>query len=105
MWGGAGCRAPRQGLPAAAGRSQCPAAFPCPAAVQGSTPPEQLPVWVSWPLRIKAKGRLASLEQAAAVQRGEVLEGHVVMWGNTAFESRSNEGITAQQEEVRAEVR
>ena len=40
----------------------------------------------------------------ALLEAGGVLEGHVVLWANTAFESRSNENITAQQEEVRREV-
>lgn len=33
-----------------------------------------------------------------------MLPGRVVLWGNRFFESRSNAGITAQQEEVRREV-
>ncbi len=51
-----------------------------------------------------ATGTSANEEQRAAVQAGGLVEGHVVLWGNTAFESRSNENITAQQEEVRREV-
>ncbi|KAI7844341.1 hypothetical protein COHA_002139 [Chlorella ohadii] len=52
-----------------------------------------------------ATGTSANEEQRAAVQAGGLVEGHVVLWGNTAFESRSNENITAQQEEVRREAR
>ena len=65
-------------------------------------PPEN--VWISVHARIKATGTKANAEQRAAALRGELVPGHVVMWGNTVFESRSNEGITAQQEEVRREV-
>ncbi|PSC67871.1 hypothetical protein C2E20_8525 [Micractinium conductrix] len=54
---------------------------------------------------VAATGARASEEQRAAAERGEVVPGHVLVWGGTAFESRSNEGITAQQEEVRREAR
>lgn len=66
---------------------------------------EELPTWIHWEAQIPATGSAASAEERAAALAGEVLPGKVVMWGNSAFESKSNDNITAQQEEVRAEVR
>lgn len=63
-----------------------------------------LPVYMCEYLDAKATGTRATEEQHAAVEAGGVVEGHVVLWANTAFESRSNDNITAQQEEVRREV-
>lgn len=63
------------------------------------------PRGMAGPEGVRATGRRASPEQRQRVERGELLPGRVVLWGNQSFESRSNEGITAQQEEVRREAR
>lgn len=62
------------------------------------------PRGIAGPEGVRATGRRASPEERLRVERGDVLPGRVVLWGNQSFESRSNEGITAQQEEVRREV-
>lgn len=66
--------------------------------------PFGFPVLMSQYTADQATGTQATEEQRAAVQAGGWVDGHVVLYGNTAFESRSNENITAQQEEVRREV-
>lgn len=66
--------------------------------------PFDFPVLMSQYTADQATGTQATEEQRAAVQAGGLVDGHVVLYGNTAFESRSNENITAQQEEVRREV-
>ncbi|KAL4445841.1 hypothetical protein ABPG77_009040 [Micractinium sp. CCAP 211/92] len=63
------------------------------------------PRGIAGPEGVRATGRRASPEERLRVERGDVLPGRVVLWGNKSFESRSNEGITAQQEEVRREAR
>lgn len=82
-----------------------PSPAPCTAPHPRQDTLPDLPVWISLHARIKATGTKASEAEAAALRRGELLQGRVAMWGCSAFESRSNEGITAQQEEVRREVR
>lgn len=67
--------------------------------------PADLPVWIPLPQWVKVSGTRASEAQRAAALAGEVLEGRIVMWGNRAFESASNRGVTAQQQDVRQEVR
>lgn len=66
--------------------------------------PLDIPVLMSQYSLEQATGTRADAEQRATVEAGGLVEGHVVLWANTAFESRSNDNITAQQEEVRREV-
>lgn len=65
----------------------------------------ELPRGAAGPEGVRATGRRASSDQRRRVEAGELLPGRVVLWGNRFFESRSNAGITAQQEEVRREAR